>query len=706
MKQKWKAFTEKVKNEGYLRLECHPLTVWLGSAFMTVLVLELLSRKSLWSLLQFLVITPHLFFINFMIVLATYSLMFLTKRWGFVRGLAAIVWGLIGIVDFVLLMFRTTPFNWHDLGLIESALQVMNHYLSGIGFILIGLLAVVCIVLIVILYRKAPRLSARPDYKKGAVCVTAASLLCVYFWSVGRWSDILPRNFSNIAEAYQTYGLAYCFTNSMISTGISKPDNYDAQKVENILNQEVVPERGTVEIDPEPPAEETQVQTQAPEEETKVSIDAYDAGVNVIYLQLESFFDITDLNDVTVSKDPIPNFRRLFQNCSSGFLSVPSVGAGTANTEFEILTGMNLDFFGCGEYPYQTVLREQTCESLPYCYDALGYTSHAIHNNSATFYNRNTVFSRLGFDTFTSMEYMYSLTYTPESWAKDKVLTSNILQAMESSEGSDFIYTISVQGHGSYPTEPVFENPHVQVTLNEEDEQRQNQMTYYANEIYEMDQFVGELTARLQEFDEPCILVMYGDHLPSLGIEETDMNQGNLFTTKYVLWSNFKMEKQDRNLEAYQLGAYVMQRMGIHEGIMFRYHQKYLQEDNTNESAYLDSMAVIEYDMLYGDQEVFGGENPYHPTRLKMGIIPITLDRVKYEDQTLWLYGSNFNDFSIVIINGKQYTPSFVRQDLIKLEGMELEGDCSICVAQQDDYGKTILSMTKNYKITVEIPQE
>ena len=75
------------------------------------------------------------------------------------------------------------------------------------------------------------------------------------------------------------------------------------------------------------------------------------------------------------------------------------------------------------------------------------------------------------------------------------------------------------------------------MTLKEDDEARQNQLTYYANQIYEMDLFVAELTRQLKDFNEPCILVMYGDHLPSLGIEETDMNQGNLFTTKYILWS-------------------------------------------------------------------------------------------------------------------------------------------------------------------------
>lgn len=258
MKGKKKSFAEKIKKEGWMKIDCHPLAVWFGSTTVTVLLLELLSRKSLFSLLHFVFVTPHLFLMNFMLVLTTYSLMFLTRRWGFVRGLVAIFWCAIGVTDFVLLLFRTTPFNWHDLSLIDSAMQVMNHYVSGIGFVAIGAVIAACIVLIVVLFKKAARLSKRPNYKKGAASVLVVALLTVYFWCVGRWSAILPRNFSNIAEAYQTYGLAYCFTNSYISTGISKPDNYDAQKVENILDEEVVPVNTEVEIDP--------VETQAPEE--------------------------------------------------------------------------------------------------------------------------------------------------------------------------------------------------------------------------------------------------------------------------------------------------------------------------------------------------------------------------------------------------------------------------------------------------------
>lgn len=71
----------------------------------------------------------------------------------------------------------------------------------------------------------------------------------------------------------------------------------------------------------------------------------------------------------------------MYKNYSSGYFKVPSVGAGTANTEFEVLTGMNLRYFGPGEYPYKTVLKDQTSESAATALAALGYGTHALHNN-------------------------------------------------------------------------------------------------------------------------------------------------------------------------------------------------------------------------------------------------------------------------------------------------------------------------------------
>ena len=112
---------------------------------------------------------------------------------------------------------------------------------------------------------------------------------------------------------------------------------------------------------------------------------------------------------------------------SSGYLTVPAVGAGTANVEFEVMTGMSVKFFGPGEYPYKEILRTTTCESTPYDLKQLGYSSHAIHNHRGAFYGRNKVFSNMGFDTFTSLEYMNNVMKTPKNWAKDALLTEQIV---------------------------------------------------------------------------------------------------------------------------------------------------------------------------------------------------------------------------------------------------------------------------------------
>ena len=127
---------------------------------------------------------------------------------------------------------------------------------------------------------------------------------------------------------------------------------------------------------------------------------------NIIFLQLESLFDPQLLKDVEFSGTVLPKLEWLYKSYPSGFLSVPSVGAGTANTEFEIISGMNLDDFGPGEYPYKTKLKNQVCESAATAFSAFGYGTHAIHNNGGNFYSRAKVFNNIGFDSFTSKEFM------------------------------------------------------------------------------------------------------------------------------------------------------------------------------------------------------------------------------------------------------------------------------------------------------------
>ena len=175
-----------------------------------------------------------------------------------------------------------------------------------------------------------------------------------------------------------------------------------------------------------------------------------------------------------------------------------ALGGGTANVEFEVITGMNLGDFGTGEYPYSTILKSETCETIAYDLRNMGYTAHAIHNHIATFYERSQVYAMLGFDTFTSLEYMTNYTTNSLGWCRDKVLTGCILDALRSGEERDLVFAVSVQGHGKYSSNPPQTPYPITSTGLEDNPSLKNEFEYYINQLHETDGFLGELLDALR----------------------------------------------------------------------------------------------------------------------------------------------------------------------------------------------------------------
>ena len=156
---------------------------------------------------------------------------------------------------------------------------------------------------------------------------------------------------------------------------------------------------------------------------------------------------------------------------------------------------------------------------------------------------------------------------------EDDILVEHITDALDSDEQQDFVFCISVQGHGDYPTEKVIENPEITVS-GMEDEGKQNAWEYYVNQVYEMDQFAKHLVEEVDKRDEPSVIVFYGDHLPTMGLEAKDLKSKYLYNTNYVIWDNIGLKKEDRNIPSYQIMADVLERLDIHSGTLFNYHQQ------------------------------------------------------------------------------------------------------------------------------------
>lgn len=629
---------------------------------LLILVIEVLARHSLTDGIRFVWDHPFLTLLSAAILTAFYALALLVSKRNFVWLCITVVIVGLAVTNSILLCFRITPLAATDIALLTSVFEIMGIYLTVWQIILLVLLVLVVIAGLIYL---GIRMKKQMYHPLLAVCNAVISILVVVLMiHIGDARGWLQTEFANLPDAYADNGFVYCFTRSLFDRGISKPDTYDEDTVDNIL--EDMKKQKTNEVEEKP---------------------------NIIFIQLESFMDLKRMQGVTYSEEPTPVYSSLRKTCPGGFLKVPSVGAGTANTEFEILTGMTLDYFGAGEYPYKTVLQKETCESMAYNLRELGYRTGVLHNNTGSFYSRNKVFANLGFDYFVSSEYMENLSYNPIGWAKDKVLTEQIQHILKATSEPDLIYTITVQDHGKYPTE-LLENPHIKVSgFAPEDEERQNAFTYYVNQCHETDAFLGSLIATLNDFEEPVVLVLYGDHLPNLDITEEELASGNLFQTEYVIWSNKKMledyelSKKNENLYAYQLSAHVLKLLGMNNGLLTKFHQMYHNYDN-----YKSNLKILQYDMLYGKKEVYDGLSPYEPTDLQMGFDPIRITDVSSVGGSVYVMGKNFTESSFVFIDGKKQDTVFLNENTLMVSDKELEGGEEVYVAQLTDVSAQLSS--------------
>ncbi|WP_312353032.1 LTA synthase family protein, partial [Aminipila sp.] len=602
------------------------ITISLVLAFALNLIIETLARHSLANGFRFFLDSPLVFMYNVFLIFLTLSMALLIKRRVFVYVVFSALWLTLGITNGVILANRMTPFTTKDLAVLDDGLSIVTNYLTTTEIVLACGGVVVGVILIILLFKFAPKKKDKINYKKNVALFLAITVGLIGATDLAIKTKVVDTFFGNLAYAYRDYGVPYCFINTWLNTGIRQPADYSQDSILSIFDKGELGDENYAKVEMEDDGKD---------------------HPNVIFLQMESFIDPTLVKNVTYSEDPIPNFRALENKYSSGYLTVPVVGAGTANTEFEVLTGMSVKYFGPGEYPYKSILTEETCESVPYGLKSIGYSTHAIHNHRAVFYGRNKVFANLGFDTFTSIEYMNHVVKTPKNWAKDFVLTDQIMDALQSTDREDFIYTCSVQGHGKYPTEKVIEEPEIVVT-DAPTEELKWQYEYYVNQIHDMDQFIGQLTERLQKYDEKVVLVIYGDHLPVLEMTEDDMVNGSIFQTKYVVWSNFPMKKIDKDLYSYQVAADVLDRLGFHMGVINKFHQ-----NHKDSQTYRSDLKKLEYDMLYGKKYIFNEQNPYKKINLQMGIKPIKIKEIVRIGDKLYIKGENFTEYSKISLDGE-----------------------------------------------------
>lgn len=649
-------------------------------SLILVFLVEFFSRGNINASFNFFRHFFKIFLYNSLIVGFTLSPCFLFKKRVFAFSLVSLTWIILGIANNLVIKFRETPLTFSDLGMIQNALELSNQYLSKSSIILIILLFIVVISILSFLFFKCKKYKIK--YIRNITSLLIFFALFKILLNYGLDNDIISKNFWDITGGYNQYGFSYSFYNSAVNNGMSKPNGYSKNTIEGIKNELDI-------LTAENSNNKTLTSSAIIEDNSsnkEVNSDTSIIKPNIIIVQLESFINPNWITDIELNKNPVSNFEALSDDFTSGLLSVPSFGGGTANTEFEVITGMSTEFFGTGEFLFNTIASKKSIPSLAYSLKNLGYSANALHNHEGKFYTRDKVYKNLGFDSFTPIECMSPPERTPVGWPKDSVLINEICNIITSTDNPNLIFGVSVQGHGGYPNDYV-EDKEIYIT-NDYSKDNKNSLEYYINQIYEMDQFVGNLIDAVNALDEPTIIAFYGDHFPAVGLATSDVSINTLKSTPYVIWDNMNLKEDDKDIKTYNLTSLILDKLSFPDTTLSLLHNSNLNQETKTE--YLNQ---LEYDMLYGKNYTDDYEKLVPSSEYKIGFKNVKVNNFEtYDDNNILIKGENFNNYSNVYVDGKYVDKTFIDSNTLAISKDYCKTNSIVQVCQPSATGSTVFS--------------
>ena len=268
---------------------------------------------------------------------------------------------------------------------------------------------------------------------------------------------------------------------------------------------------------------------------------------NIIAIMNESWTDFEEYGNITLSEPVMENIKGL-DNAIFGRAYSSVIGGGTSQIEYEFLSGNTQTFLSSGAVPYQQYIKSET-PSFVWHLKELGYDTLAFHPYYGNGWNRNKVYSLIGFDDFISIENMHTTpVYGNQDFCIDSVNYDELFYLYENRDEDSplFLFNVTMQNHGGYDT---FERHDVQVLGHEGEFPKAE---FYLSYINETDEAFMKVVDYFSKVDEPTIVIMYGDHQPwvedefvnlAMGVEDTNNAEEviNKYRVPYVIWANFEL---------------------------------------------------------------------------------------------------------------------------------------------------------------------
>lgn len=533
-----------------------------------------------------------------------YLLCALTGRWVISCVLIHILSGIWGAANYFVSVYRGTPILPWDLTALGTASAVSGSYdFTPTWQMALAMAAV--LLACVLLWRKAG--SGRVAWKGRLACAALGLLCLIPVVQPARlnWFGIKTDVWDQTG-AYRTGGALATFLRNTEFMEVAEPEDTSPERLSEIMDH----------------AGEASIPLQS-------SVD----HPNIIAIMNESWADFEEFGNLELTQSVTDSIASL-DNAVWGHAYTSVFGAGTSCSEFEFLTGNSMAFLPSGSIPYQQYILKDT-PSLASLLREEGYETRAFHPGELTSWQRNLAYPLLGFEQFKCGVDMDVPQALEHGYVSDQSDFDQVIWEFEHKEEGQplFLFNVTIQNHGSYtvkdyPTQVQLADQPGQYPMAEQ----------YLTLASKTDAAFRKLVDYFSQCDEPTLIVMFGDHQPSVEQEFLDKAYGvtqdqmtmaqymNKYRVPFVIWANYPLELEGpKETSLNFLSQYVLSYSGIPTDSYGRFlwslqsvvpsltfvgyqdalGAAYSHLETTDYTPFLQDYQALQYDRL------FGGENSY-----------------------------------------------------------------------------------------------
>lgn len=428
--------------------------------------------------------------------------------------------GILGVADYLKMSYRQEPIYPDDIKMITE-LSLLKEMAGGTTFfILMGITGLVIILFAWGLYRSFKK-GRRFQVVRGTVFVLSAILL-MYIGSFNNPNNLLRKAYNKTAlwipysqkMNYYNTGFIGGFLYNLQVEAMDEPKGYSKAKVAEITkNYQQIADKKNQTVEEEQP--------------------------NIVYVMSESFSDPSHLNGIEVSGNPLQDYYDIANQTYSGKMLSQNYGGGTANIEFEALTGFSMELFNAQlTTPYTMLVPKMTkFPSLVSNLAAQNYQTTAIHPYNTSMYKREDVYDVLGFDSFISekeMNYTEKLQNNP--YISDKAAYQEVLSILKQQDSPQFVHLVTMQTHMPYGGK----YSDIAYDAQASDGSDTDNLTNYLQDVAYSSEALKKFVDSLQDVSRRTLVVFWGDHLPGIYSEVVQgaNDEQTLHETQFLMFDS------------------------------------------------------------------------------------------------------------------------------------------------------------------------